>query len=135
MPFVRPRSHPLWAAVAARNSGHRRVTLLTWAAAVASVLGTVTVAEVARAATTSSTQPPEATTVVPLHLHSYYPRIRTFSKPTPTHTAAGLPTPRATHRAPSASPSPSSSPSQVLTPPTTPPAPPTTPPVVISSGS
>jgi hypothetical protein len=124
---VSPRSHPLWAAVAARTRGHRRVAALTWAAAVASLLGTLTVAEVARAATMSSSQPPGATSVVPQQIPGHH-RLAHASG-TPTHTVVIMPTPRATHRHPSPSPSP------VLTAPTTPPASPTTPPVVVSSGS
>jgi hypothetical protein len=62
---VSHRSHPLRAAVAARHRGLRRVSVLTWAAVVASVFGTVSVAAVARAATTESkpTATPAAGTV------------------------------------------------------------------------
>jgi hypothetical protein len=147
---VSHRPHPLWAAVAVRNRGHRRVTTLTWAAAIASLLGTFAVAEVARAATTTASSPPasstkvavpkpagSATTVVPLHLPARRHRVSATASaspsatPTETPSSRAVPTPKRTHRHVT----PAAAPSHTVQAPTTPPAPPTTPPVVVSSGS
>lgn len=120
---TRNRRMPAWAAVSVRDHGFRRITTLTWAAVLASVVGAATVAAAADAATVAashSAQPKAAASTSTLALPAR-----------PTGTPAN-PRRHRHHRhvAPSA---PSSPP--LLAPPTTPPAPPVGPPVTTSSGS